>query len=67
MLVQTRTSRGHEHQKAVRVLEETAQRHHGLMVKGQKEDFEEQLQLKHAKFGKQKLLQQEQASFQEQM
>eukprot|EP00975_Prorocentrum_lima_P010083 2148878-Prorocentrum_lima.AAC.1 len=48
MLVQARTSRDHKHQRAVRALEETAQLHHDLMVKEQKEEFEEQLQLKHA-------------------
>eukprot|EP00975_Prorocentrum_lima_P068561 12921406-Prorocentrum_lima.AAC.1 len=49
MLEQTRASRDHEHQRAVRALEEPAQLPHDLMVTGQKEEFEEQLQLKHAK------------------
>eukprot|EP00975_Prorocentrum_lima_P019068 4014666-Prorocentrum_lima.AAC.1 len=48
MLVQARTSRDHEHRRAVRVLEEIAQLHHDLMMKRQKEEFEEQLQLKYA-------------------
>eukprot|EP00975_Prorocentrum_lima_P024649 5181728-Prorocentrum_lima.AAC.1 len=65
MPVQTRTSSDHEHQRAGRALEETAQLHHDLMVRGQKEEFEEQLQQKHVKF--QALLLQEQAGFQEQM
>eukprot|EP00975_Prorocentrum_lima_P023041 4849941-Prorocentrum_lima.AAC.1 len=47
IIVRTKESRDHEHQRAVRALEETAQLHHDRMSKGHKGQLEEQLQLKH--------------------
>eukprot|EP00975_Prorocentrum_lima_P045067 9440859-Prorocentrum_lima.AAC.1 len=50
MVMQGQNYRDREHQRAVLALEETAQHHHDSVVKTHKEQIEEQLQLKQAKF-----------------